>query len=93
MTTKIQIVDTHRGITARCGLLGQIFVLKVKATEGSLQVKSTRMFTQVLFHLQMRDPPILPPICLLFGQPKESVSQRPLHAGQAPDFSTLRVRY
>ena len=40
---------------------------------------------QVVFHLQTRSPPILPPICQLFDLPAESIAERPLHMGHIAD--------
>ncbi|KAL0048376.1 hypothetical protein WJX82_001914 [Trebouxia sp. C0006] len=36
----------------------------------------------VAFHLQMQQPPILPPLCALFQQSPDVLKGRPLHAGQ-----------
>jgi len=46
---------------------------------------------QIVFHLQTRSPPILPPICHLFDLPANSISQRPLHRGRTPDMYLLEV--
>lgn len=48
---------------------------------------------QVVFHLQTRSPPILPPICELFGMEADAVEKRPLHMGCAADMSLLKVKY
>ncbi|KAA6421869.1 MAG: hypothetical protein FRX49_08188 [Trebouxia sp. A1-2] len=37
---------------------------------------------EVAFHLQMQQPPILPPLCALFQQSPDVLKGRPLHAGQ-----------
>ena len=39
----------------------------------------------MVFHLQTRSPPILPPICELFDLPAESIAERPLHMGHLAD--------
>lgn len=46
---------------------------------------------QVVFHLQTRSPPILPPICELFDLPADSLEARPLHQGRAADMALLQV--
>lgn len=43
---------------------------------------------QVVWHLQLRDPPVLPPIQQLFGEG----SGRPLQGGKAPKMSQLQAR-
>jgi len=45
---------------------------------------------QVIFHLQKRQPPVLPPLHVLFQQPPDAVSERPMHAGKTQDFSHLQ---
>lgn len=46
---------------------------------------------QVAFHLQMQQPPILPPLCALFQQSPDVLKGRPLHAGQQARDSVLEV--
>jgi hypothetical protein len=46
---------------------------------------------QVVFHLQTREPPILPPICELFGLTATEHKDRPLHNRQPPNFELLKV--
>lgn len=46
---------------------------------------------QVVFHLQTRNPPILPPICQLFDQQPGAVTERPLHAGLAVTPDLIQV--
>ena len=51
----------------------------------------TLLNMQVVFHLQTRSPPILPPICELFGMSADVVEARPLHEGRPADMSLLKV--
>lgn len=46
---------------------------------------------QVLFHLQLRQPPVLPPLHELFGDSAEAVSTRPLHFGGEIQHGVLEV--
>ena len=46
---------------------------------------------QVLFHLQTRSPPVLPPLCELFKQDADTLQARPLHAGQQPEEGVIEV--
>ena len=46
---------------------------------------------QVLFHLQTRQPAVLPPVCELFGLPADNDFIRPLHGKRAPDMAFLKV--
>ncbi len=46
---------------------------------------------QVAFHLQMQQPPILPPLCALFQQSPDVLKGRPLHAGQQAREGVLEV--
>ena len=47
---------------------------------------------QVIFHLQTRPVPILPPICQLFGlAPNVPSRQRPQSGGKTPSGDLLRV--
>ena len=46
---------------------------------------------QVLFHLQTRSPPVLPPLCELFKQDADTLQARPLHAGQQPKEGVIEV--
>ena len=46
---------------------------------------------QVLFHLQTRSPPVLPPLCDLFQQDADTLQTRPLHAGQQPEEGAIEV--
>lgn len=48
---------------------------------------------QVIFHLQKRQPPVLPPLHVLFQQPPDAVSERPMHAGKTQDFSHLQASF
>ena len=48
---------------------------------------------QVVFHLQTRSPPVLPPICELFGIGADAVEARPLHKGRPADMALLEVDY
>lgn len=53
---------------------------------------STSPPPQVVFHLQTRSPPVLPPISQLFpGEHGERPAPRPLEDGDAPDFTLLRL--
>ena len=49
------------------------------------------MAAQVLFHLQTRQPAVLPPVCELFGLPADNDFSRPLHGKRAPDMALLKV--
>ena len=51
----------------------------------------TRSPVQVLFHLQTRSPPVLPPLCELFQQDADALQARPLHAGQQPEEGLIEV--
>lgn len=51
------------------------------------------MSVQTVGYLQTASPPVLPPICRLFGRPVRGPhAERPLHAGREPDSSLLEVR-
>ena len=48
---------------------------------------------QTVGYLQTASPPVLPPICRLFGRPVRGLhADRPLHAGREPDSRLLEVR-
>lgn len=50
------------------------------------------MHAQTVGHLQMAAPPILPPICQLFGVAHDAPPEaRPLHDHREPDASLLQV--
>ncbi|GAB4813989.1 hypothetical protein N2152v2_001035 [Parachlorella kessleri] len=44
----------------------------------------------IIFHLQTRSPPVLPPLCELFAGPYSQDAPRPLERGKAPDFQLLQ---
>ena len=46
---------------------------------------------QVLFHLQTRQPAVLPPVCELFGLAPGNDAIRPLHDRRPPDMALLKV--
>ena len=46
---------------------------------------------QVIFHLQTRSPPVLPPLCELFAGPYSQDAPRPAEAGAQPDFALLQA--
>ena len=46
---------------------------------------------QVLFHLQTRQPAVLPPVCELFGVAPDHDALRPLHDKRPPDMALLKV--
>ena len=50
-------------------------------------------YLQVVFHLQTRSPPILPPICDLFQLPPGAEESRPLHKRSRPDMALLPVSF
>jgi len=45
----------------------------------------------VMFHLQQRQPPVLPPLCKIFQELDNTVLKRPLHDGRQPDFTVLQA--
>jgi hypothetical protein len=45
-----------------------------------------------VFHLQTRQPPVLPPICALFELPEDVVAERPLHGGREAAAGLLEAR-
>ena len=45
----------------------------------------------MLFHLQTRQPAVLPPVAELFGLPANNDFSRPLHGKRAPDMALLKV--
>ncbi len=47
--------------------------------------------SQVLFHLQTRQPAVLPPVCELFGLHADNDFSRPLHGKRPPDMALLEV--
>jgi hypothetical protein len=52
------------------------------------------VFVQTVGYLQTASPPVLPPICRLFGKAVRGPhTERPLHAGREPDSSLLEVRF
>lgn len=51
------------------------------------------MPVQTVGYLQTASPPVLPPICRLFGKDARGPhAERPLHAGREPDSSLLEVQ-
>lgn len=46
---------------------------------------------QILFHLQQRKPPVLPPLHKLFEDVEHAVESRPLHLGQELRDGVLEV--
>lgn len=64
--------------------------LHCKASTGS--VLTRRALHQVLFHLQMRRPAVLPPLHELFRDSSDAFASRPLHMGQDIRPGVLEVR-
>ena len=76
---------------SECSILNQIKISKKTMLPAWRSLQSNTPLAQVIFHLQTRDPPILPPICELFGMGPEEVFQRPLHKGRKLDESLLKA--